>query len=282
LLKNSEFGVGADSSGVLIPRVGRLSRLTVRSAMEVLRPRHGIADSETAFDVLRTASQQHNVKLRAVAAAVVESADADDEPRCVKPSAPPAPAFSARAGAATPCRTAVLRDLMYVAIADAGADYGNVQLRDPVHGGLTIECHSGFNRDFIDFFGYVDDAGSACGATLTEARQVIVDDVETAPVFAEPERALVLGSGVRSVVSTPLLDEHGTVRGVVSTHYNQPHRTPDAGVVRRLQLRAGAGARWLSWYDCAVMPRVLAAVRAAAHAAAKGPAAPNPAVAGGH
>jgi GAF domain-containing protein len=121
--------------------------------------------------------------------------------------------------------------------------------------------HSGFNRDFLDFFGYVDDAGSACGATLTQARQVVVDDVETASVFAEPERAMVLASGVRSVVSTPLLDERGSVRGAVSTHYAQPHRSPGAD---------------------AVMPRVVAVVHAAAHAAAKTPIALNPAVVGGN
>jgi GAF domain-containing protein len=214
LPKRSELG--ADIGGVLIPRVGRLSRSTVRSALEVLRRRHGVADPETAFNVLRTVSQHHNVKLR-----------------------------------------------------------------DAVHGGLTIECHSGFDRDFLDFFGCVDDAGSACGATLSEARQVIVDDVETAAVFAEPQRAMVLAAGVRSVVSTPLLDERGSVRGVVSTHYAQPNRAPDTGVIQKLQLQADDCARWLSWYDRAVMPRVLAAVHVAAHAAAKTPAAPNPAVVGG-
>jgi hypothetical protein len=73
LLKDSEFGVEADSGEVLITRVGRLSRSTVRSAMELLRRQHG-----------------HNVKLRAIAAAVVESDVADARPRDVAPSAPPA------------------------------------------------------------------------------------------------------------------------------------------------------------------------------------------------
>ena len=139
-----------------------------------------------------------------------------------------------------------------------------------MHGGLTIECHSGFDRDFLDFFGYVDDEGSACGSTLTEVRQVVVDDVETAPVFAEPERAMVLTSGVRSVVSTPLLDELGSVRGVVSTHYAQPNRAPDAARLRSVQQQADSCARWLSWYDGTVMPHVLAAVHTTAQAAAEG------------
>ena len=103
MLKQSELGVGTDGGAVLVSRVGRLSRSTVRSAMDVLRRRHGI-DPDTAFDVLRTVSQQHNVKLRAVAAAMVKPDVADEEPPLVKPSA-------------IPSRTEVLRDLMRAAIA---------------------------------------------------------------------------------------------------------------------------------------------------------------------
>ena len=262
MYKHSELGAGTDGNGAPIPRVGRLSRSTVRSAIDLLRRQHSLADSETTFDVLRTVSQQHNVKLRVVAAAIVGPDIATQ--RAGNPPGPPPLTFSDCGDTATPNRTEVLRDLMRTAITDVGADYGNIQVRDPAYGGLTIESHKGFKGDFLDFFGYVDDAGSACGASLTEACQVVVDDVESAPVFAESERTIVLTAGVRSVVSTPLVDEHGSVRGVVSTHYAQSGRAPNEKTLRTLQVQADDCARWLSWYDRAVMPRVLAAVHAAA------------------
>ena len=268
MYKHSELGVGTDGDGAVIPRVGRLSRSTVGCAIDMLRRRHGIADPQRAFEVLRSVSQQHNVKLRAVAAAVVGSDVTAEQSGDPTPAAPPTLTYSDLADTAMPNRTEVMRDLMRTAMNDAGADYGNVQVRDAAHGGLTIESQSGFTRDFLNFFGYVDDAGSACGVTLTEARQVVVEDVEGAPAFAEPERAMVLASGVRSVVSTPLVDEQGSVRGVVSTHFAQSHRAPDEKTLRTLQLQADDCARWLSWYDRAVMPRVLVAVHAAAAQAA--------------
>lgn len=268
MYKQSELGVGTDGNGELIPRVGRLSRSTVRAAIDVLRQQHAMADPDITFNVLRSVSQQHNIKVRAVAAAVVGSDVADPQSGDPASSAPPTLTFSDCVETTMPNRTEVLRDLMRTAMTDLGADYGNVQVRDPAYGGLTIESQSGFKGDFLDFFGYVDDAGSACGATLTEARQVVVDDVASAPVFAEPERAMVLASGVQSVVSTPLIDEFGSVRGVVSTHYALSHRAPDEKALRTLQLQADECARWLSWYDRAVMPRVLAAVHAAAAQAA--------------
>ena len=79
-----------------------------------------------------------------------------------------------------------------------------MQLRDPVHGGLVIECQHGFGRQILDFFSYVDDAGTACGTTLARGSQTFVDDVETSPIYAYEDRQVILTAGVRSVLSTAL------------------------------------------------------------------------------
>ena len=257
-----------DSSSASIPRLGRLSRSTVRAAIEVLRRRHGIASSDVAFDVLRTISQTCNVKLRSVAAAVVIS-DITGELFCdTGRCAPPHLSFSARPGSNDLNRTDVLHDLMHAALDEAGADCSTVQLRDPIYGGLVIEGHSGFAREFVDFFGYVDTEGTACGVSLAHSRQVVVDDVESSSAFNGPELAMMMTAGVGSVVSTPLLDHEGIVWGVVSTHYGQPRRGQDAARNRAIQNHANDCARWLSWYDRTVMPGVVAAVHAAAATAA--------------
>jgi hypothetical protein len=239
--------------------------------MEMLRRQHGIADPDTAFEVLRVVSQRHNVKLRSVAAAVISSAGNHEKRNGTDLLPPPTVGFSPRACARRPNRTAVLQDLMRTAMTDAHADHSTVQVRDRIHGGLILEGSSGFGRDFLDFFGYVDDGGSACGETLIDGQQVIVDDVESSPVFDEPDRAMVLTAGVRAVVSTPLLDEHQNIWGVVSTHYTQANHAPSEPAARRVAQQAVDCARWLSWYDATMMPKVLASVHATAtHASRDG------------
>ena len=264
-----QSGAGGRSEGlhVTIPRVGTLSRSTVITAINRLQEQHGISEPEAAFTVLRTASQRHNVKLRVVAAALM-AAEADVSGDGMTAACEPPPlSFSCRAQSPCPNRTDVMHDLMRAAIGMTGAAFGTVQSRDPIHGGLIIEGHQGFDRLFLDFFSYVDGPGSACGATLTGGSPVWVGDVETSTVFAEAARETVLGAGVRSVLSTPLRDQRGIVRGVIATYFTQPYHRLDDATVSWVQRRADECARWLLWYDKAVMPTVLRAVHAAAESA---------------
>jgi hypothetical protein len=264
-----QSGAGDPTEGLqaTIPRIGRLSRSTVITAIHYLQEQHGIIDPEAAFLVLRRASQHHNVKLRVVAAALV-AVDADvsgdgDSAACE----PPPLSFSSRTQSPRPNRTDVLHDLMRAAIGMTGAGYGTVQLRDPIHGGLIIEGHKGFDRSFLDFFSYVDGTGCGCGAMLTGRCQVFVGDVETSTVFADEERETVLRAGVRSVLSTPLRDEREIVWGAVATHFALPCDPPDEATLRWVQRLADECARWLRWYDKSVMPMVLRAVHQAAERA---------------
>jgi GAF domain-containing protein len=50
--------------------------------------------------------------------------------------------------------------------------------------------------------------------------------VTSDPDFA-PHREIAAASGFQAVQSTPLLDSHGHVAGVLSTHYPLPHRPTD-------------------------------------------------------
>ena len=158
----SDIALGAASFDNTAPRAGALSRSTVRVAMGLLQRKHNIADQDLAFAVLRKTSQRHNVKLRAVAAALVWSdvsgtADAKDVHHrrhaavALDPPSRPALSFSPRAQARHPNVTEVLRDLLQAAMMQTGADRGTVQLREPFYGGLTIEGDSGFDRSCLDF-----------------------------------------------------------------------------------------------------------------------------------
>ena len=112
------------------------------------------------------------------------------------------------------------RSVLECALRVTGADLGNVQLVDPDDGSLRIVAHAAFDNEFLEYFAVVDDVHSACGRAAQQARQVVVRDVTTDPAF-RPHLGIALSSGFRSVQSTPLIDQRGTLVGMVSTHFRE-------------------------------------------------------------
>lgn len=108
-----------------------------------------------------------------------------------------------------------------------GADFGNIQLLDPVTGSLRIVTQSGFGPEFIDYFAVVNDDHSACGRAAQACAQAVIADVSTDPGFA-PHRDIAAASGFGAVQSTPLVDYVGRLIGIVSTHHQRPHRPSGA------------------------------------------------------
>ena len=63
---------------------------------------------------------------------------------------------------------------------------------------------------------------SACGAALMSGRQFAVRDVPAHPVFRRTKAADVLAEAqVLAVVSSPIADASGRIRGMISTHYTE-------------------------------------------------------------
>lgn len=247
-----------------LPLGARLSRTTIRLAIAALQQRYGL-DDQAAFEVLRDVSQRRNVKLRAVAAGLLSPTSERSGP-----AAPPPPLPFTIGGRACSTRSEVLAELMRAAVSRCGAERGTVQLRDPVHGGLQIEGKRGFGQDFVDAFSYLDEPGTPCGHAFGDARQVVVSDVDTSPLFSESAREVLQANEVRSCVSTPMVDADGKVRGVVSTHQRQRDAVPDETDLRHVRVLASQCGHWLQWYDGAVLPVIVGEVHQAAAAQAKG------------
>jgi len=121
---------------------------------------------------------------------------------------------------------AVLEDGLEEALAMLRADLGNVQIIDPASGTLTIAVQAGFSDEFVEYFANVDDDGSACGRAARDTAQIVVADVASDADFA-PHRQIAAAAGFRAVQSTPLVDSHGHLFGVLSTHYPRPYRPSD-------------------------------------------------------
>ena len=107
------------------------------------------------------------------------------------------------------------------------ATRGNIQLLDPATGSLIIAAQCGFRAEFLEYFAVVNDGRSACGRAARGGLPVHITDVTTDAAFA-PHREAAAAAGFRAVQSTPLIDASGTLLGVLSTHYPEPHQIQDA------------------------------------------------------
>ena len=92
-------------------------------------------------------------------------------------------------------------------------------------------------------------------------------DVAVSDIYHPKGQTIMLGSGARCVISTPLRDSQGRVVGVVSSQHPIAGRLPDQATLDRIQRYADEAGRWLEWHDARSMPVVVDAVhsRAAQH-----------------
>ncbi len=229
------------------------TRPLVARALGILQARYGLPDEAAAHELLRDASQRHNLKMRSVASAVLAApppAQGDQwfPGRFRRPA--PEVAFLTRTEQGL---SAFLNALLDAALTAASAPMGSVQLVDQDQGGLRLERQRGFTEDAIDYFTGVSGDETACGRALRGER-VVVADVTTDPIHTGHESGeVLLAMGVRAVQSTPLLTPTGQVVGVVSTYHPEPGRVPtdaEAAALDRISAEAGA---WLHWHQRTVV-----------------------------
>jgi PAS domain S-box-containing protein len=116
-----------------------------------------------------------------------------------------------------------------------GAEKGYIQLLDDSGSKLVIAVQRGFEPDFLTLFSEVHATDDyACARALRSGQRVVIDDVESEEAYA-PFRASARAAGVRSVISTPLIDAVGMPLGVASSHFGFMHR-PAEQVLNRLDL----------------------------------------------
>jgi hypothetical protein len=107
-----------------------------------------------------------------------------------------------------------------------GGDFGNIQIVDPATGSLRLITQAGFGPEFPDYFAVVEDVHSTCRRAARQGAQTAVADVRADPGFT-PHREIAAAAGFRAVQSTPLVDYAGHLIGIVSTHFQRPHRPSD-------------------------------------------------------
>lgn len=117
----------------------------------------------------------------------------------------------------------VLNAAIERAIVIDGASMVTTQVVDPQDQTLRIAVHSGFSREFLNFFETVDGSESACGSALHAAAAVWVPDITESPIFAgTPALDVMLNAGSRAVASVPITSSSGRLIAMISTHHAQP------------------------------------------------------------
>ncbi|MFF0746497.1 ANTAR domain-containing protein [Streptomyces sp. NPDC004111] len=234
----------------------------IAQAQGILQERYSLPDGESAFALLQSASQQHNIRMRLLVEAVVRTSGPDPRSTLWFPGrrrlAPPPLTYEAAkdvhsGNGERPGQGAVLRSVLSQTLAVLDTDMGNVQLPDRVRGGLRLEHHTGLSEDFVDFFAHVGEDGTSCAKAARDVAQVTINDVESAPVFDEPSRRAILDAGSLASHSAPLVTPNGICVGMVSAHLD--HRVDGFSAPQRqamAELGAQAG-RWLAWYNHTVL-----------------------------
>lgn len=116
-----------------------------------------------------------------------------------------------------------LAELLREAIEIDGAAFGNIQVFNADSGGLEIIVHQGFDIRFLEMFKLVMPADSTvCARAYRLANRVSIADISNDPHFT-PYLSRAQETGYHAVQSTPILDAHGCVIGILSTHFSAPH-----------------------------------------------------------
>ncbi|NOT28184.1 MAG: response regulator [Acidobacteria bacterium] len=145
---------------------------------------------------------------------------------------------------------ALYEKLVEAAVHVSRAQLGSLQVIevDAASGteGLRLLASQGFSEQAAQAWRWVNPASqSVCSRAMRTRDRSIVEDVLDCDFIAgSADLALLLELDVRSVQSTPLLSRNGSLLGVISTHWRQPH-TPSERELRLLDLLARQAADFL-------------------------------------
>lgn len=134
----------------------------------------------------------------------------------------------------------MLGEVLRAALTVNGAELGLLSLCDPKREGLWTTVSSGFGPEFLQISEYIPPGVGACGFCYQQRQCVIVEDVETDPLFVRYRETAKVG-GFRGVHCTPLMLRGGRIIGVLSVYFREPHR-PGEQAIRLIDLYARQAA----------------------------------------
>ncbi|KRB50774.1 hypothetical protein ASE04_12685 [Rhizobium sp. Root708] len=133
------------------------------------------------------------------------------------------------------------------AISITRSQFGTMQLlrktEDGTGNGLHLLTSRGLTPQDRAVWEWVTPAAlSSCTQALKSGRRAIVEDFETWPeIIGTPDLMAFRRAGIRSAQTTPLVSRDGTLLGMISTHWSEPHQ-PSERDLRLLDILARQAA----------------------------------------
>ena len=146
-------------------------------------------------------------------------------------------------------RMALYGKIVDAAVAITGSQFGTMQLLCPQghasgHGGsLQLLCSRGFTDETVGFWQWVrPTARSSCTMALRLGQRAVIPDYEEWGDIAGTDDLLAFRrAGIRAAQTTPLRSRDGTLLGMISTHWSEPHQ-PSRRDLRLLDIVARQAA----------------------------------------
>jgi PAS domain S-box-containing protein len=129
--------------------------------------------------------------------------------------------FSTRLLASTDLQP-LLTEVLSATMSLQNADFGSVQLYNPVTRALDMLVQRGFRQECLEYFkNPCPDAPSS--RSLGLGMRVVIEDVEQ-DLHLATYQAFAAAAGFRAEQSTPLFSRSGARLGVISTYFRRPHQ----------------------------------------------------------
>ncbi|HWO42418.1 MAG TPA: ATP-binding protein [Candidatus Eisenbacteria bacterium] len=137
----------------------------------------------------------------------------------------------------------LFEQILDTAVAIMRSDYASIQMLDREQRELRLLVHRVFTREAAKSWERLRPVlGTICGEALRTGQRCIVADVERCDLIAGSDGLKTfLQTGIRAVQSTPLVSRSGTLIGMISTHWREPHE-PGASELRMLDVLARQAA----------------------------------------
>ncbi|MDN7023889.1 PAS domain S-box protein [Methanoculleus sp. FWC-SCC1] len=136
--------------------------------------------------------------------------------------------------------------ILDTAVAITHADFASIQMLYPERGTageLRLLGHRGFAEEAARIWEWVHpDSESACGIAFRTRQRVMIPDIRQCEFMTDsPDLKAYRETGIRAVQTTPLVSRSGTLLGMLSTHWRQPHE-PTETELRSFDLLARQAA----------------------------------------
>jgi signal transduction histidine kinase/DNA-binding response OmpR family regulator len=120
----------------------------------------------------------------------------------------------------------LLQQVLEAAARLQGTGMGAVLLHDRERQDLYTAASLGLGNEYLATLGRLPLGMGAAGAAAARRRSVVIEDVQTDPLFEAHLQAAQLG-GYRAVFATPLVTRGDNLVGSLALYFPQPHRPSD-------------------------------------------------------